>query len=145
MNKKKKYPTMVSSFRVLSFIFAAILISACSKRVAFPTSEVLPAADAVAKVDKNDNNNYEVELKVRNMARPERLNPPRRTYVAWMVTESNGTINIGNLRISSKLRSTLETVTPYKPIRFLITAEETQSVISPSTQVVLTSEEFEID
>lgn len=145
MSKKKKKLSMADSFKILSFIFVAILISACSKRVAFPTSAVLPAADAVAKIDKNDNNNYEIELKVRNIAKPERLNPPRRTYVAWMVTESNGTINIGNLRISSKLRSSLHTVTPYKPIRFFITAEESQGVISPSTQVVLNSEEFDID
>lgn len=144
MKKKKKSISIPDSFKILSFVFAAILISACSKKVVFPTSQVLPAANAVVKIDKNDNNNYELNLEVENMAKPERLTPPRRTYVVWMVSERNGTINMGNLKINNKLRGSLEAVTPFKPICFFITAEEEQDVVTPSTQVVLNSENFEV-
>ena len=144
MKTKKKTLSIPDSFRILSFIFAAILVSACAKKVVFPTSEVLPAANAVVKIDKNDSNNYELELEVENMAHPDRLNPPRRTYVVWMVSERNGTINMGNLKINKKLRGSLEAVTPFKPVCFFITAEEEQDVRSPSTQVVLNSENFEV-
>ncbi len=135
---------MSNSFRILSFIFAAIMISACSKKIVFPTSTVLPAADAVVKIDKDDSNNYELNLEVENMAKPDRLNPPRKTYVVWMVSERNGTINMGNLKINNKLKGSLEAVTPFKPICFFITAEESQNVTVPSTQVVLNSENFEV-
>ena len=144
MTTRKKQLSIPQSFRILSYIFAAIMISACSKKVVFPTSQVLPAAEAVVKIDKNDNDNYEVQLEVENMAKPDRLDPPRDTYVVWMVSEKNGTINMGNLRISNKLKGSLETVTPYKPICFFITAEEKQDVATPSTQVVLNSENFDV-
>ena len=144
MTTRKNYLTIPDSFRILSFIFAAILISACSKKVVFPTSPVLPAADAVVKIDKGDSNNYQLKLEVENMAKPDRLDPPRKNYVVWMVSERNGTINMGNLKISNKLKGSLETVTPYKPICFFVTAEERQDVDTPSTQVVLNSENFEV-
>ena len=144
MTIRKNQLSMSNSFRILSFIFAAIMISACSKKIVFPTSTVLPAADAVVKIDKDDSNNYELNLEVENMAKPDRLNPPRKTYVVWMVSERNGTINMGNLKINNKLKGSLEAVTPFKPICFFITAEESQNVTVPSTQVVLNSENFEV-
>lgn len=143
--KTSKNPLSIPySFRILSFIFAAVLISACSRKVVFPTSTVLPAADAVVKIDKNDNNNYEIDLRVENMAKPDRLDPPRKKYVVWMVSEKNGTINMGNLEISKKLKGSLETASPYKPICFFITAEDKEIVDTPSTQVVLNSENFDV-
>ena len=144
MTTRKKQLSIPQSFRILSYIFAAIMISACSRKVVFPTSQVLPAADAVVKIDKNDNNNYELKLEVENMAQPDRLNPPRKKYVVWMVSERNGTINMGNLKINRKLNGSIEAVTPFKPICFFITAEEEQDVDSPSTQVVLNSENFKV-
>lgn len=144
MTTRKNQLSIPNSFRILSFIFAAILISACSKKVVFPTSTVLPAADAVVKIDKDDSNNYDINLEVENMAKPDRLDPPRKTYVVWMVSEKNGTINMGNLKINNKLKGSLEAVTPYKPICFFITAEEKQDVATPSTQVVLNSENFDV-
>lgn len=144
MTTRKNQLSIPNSFRILSFIFAAILISACSKKVVFPTSTVLPAADAVVKIDKDEGSNYEVNLEVENMAKPDRLDPPRKTYVVWMVSEKNGTINMGNLKINKKLKGSLEAVTPYKPICFFITAEEKQDVDTPSTQVVLNSENFDV-
>ncbi len=142
--KKKNVLPVKDAFRILSFLFAAILISACSNKYVFPTSDVIPAAEAVVKVDKNKNNNYELELEIENMARPERLTPSRRNYVVWMDTERHGTINLGNLRIDRKNRASLNTVTPYKPTRIFITAEDRQDVYTPSSQVVLNSPRIEV-
>lgn len=127
------------AFKVLSYIFAAILISACSGKHTFPTSEVLPAAEAVVKIDKNKNDNFDIELEIENMARPDRLTPARSNYVVWMDTPGHGTVNLGNLRISSKNNASLNTMTPYKPTRIFITAENSQNPMMPSTQVVLDS------
>jgi hypothetical protein len=139
--KKKNLP-LKSAFKVLSFIFAAILISACSKDIVFPASEVVPAAEAVLKIDENSSNNYEVKLEVENLADPKRLTPSRRNYVVWMVTKKHGTINIGNLRVNRKNKANLETITPYEPIRVFVTAEDGDEVVLPSTQVVLDSGKF---
>lgn len=143
-NNKKNFLKMKDSFRILSFIFAAILVSACSKKVVFPVSQVVPAAEAVLKVDRDDNNNYGIELEVSNLAEPERLTPARRHYVVWMVTKQHGTINIGNLDINRKNNGELNTSTPYEPMRVFITAEDDPRPVLPSTQVVLNSEDFKV-
>ena len=141
--KKKQLPVK-EAFRILSFIFAAILISACSKKVTFPVSEVVPAAEAVVKVEEDDNKNYSIELEVKNLASPDRLRPERRYYVVWMVTKEHGTINIGRLDINRKNSGELDTNTPYEPIRIFITAEDDPQPVLPSTQVVLNSGEFKV-
>ena len=143
-NKSKNLLKMKDSFRILSFIFAAILVSACSKKVVFPVSEVVPAAEAVLKVDKDDNNNYEIDLEVTNLAEADRLTPARRHYVVWMVTKQHGTINIGNLDINRKNNGELSTSTPYEPMRMFITAEDDPDPVIPSTQVVLNSGDFKV-
>lgn len=143
-NKPKNSLKMKDAFRVLSFIFAAILVSACSKKVVFPVSEVVPAAEAVLKVDKDDNNNFEIDLEVTNLADADRLTPARRHYVVWMVTKQHGTVNIGNLDINRKNNGELSTSTPYEPMRMFITAEDDPDPVIPSTQVVLNSGEFKV-
>lgn len=144
MKTKKDTLTIKNSFKILSFIFAALLFTACSKKITFPTSEVVPAAEAVLKVDRNKSDNYKVNLEISNLADPGRLTPSRRNYVVWMVTGKHGTINLGNLKVSKKNKASLETVTPYKPIRIFITAEDTPKAVLPSTQVVLNSEKFKV-
>lgn len=141
---KKNGLSIKDSFRVLSFIFAAILVSACSKKIVFPVSEFVPAAEAVLNIDKDSNKNYEIELEVKNLAQPDRLTPARRHYVVWMVSKSHGTINIGNLTINRKSNGELSTSTPYEPIRVFVTAEDDPKPVLPSTQVVLNSGEFKM-
>jgi len=141
-NTKTRSLGVKDAFKVLSFIFAAILISACSREIVFPTSEVVPAAQAKLKIDENKSNNYDVKLEVENLAEPERLTPSRKNYVVWMVTKKHGTINIGNLKVNRKNKAELETVTPYEPIRVFITAEDGDKVVLPSTQVVLDTGKF---
>lgn len=140
----KKVLPMKDAFKLLTIIFMAILISACSKDIVFPTSEVVPAATAVLKIDQNKSDNYEVKLEVENLASADRLTPSRKNYVVWMVTKKHGTINIGNLRVNRKNKADLETVTPYEPIRIFITAEDGDEVVLPSTQVVLDSGKFKL-
>lgn len=144
MNAHYKKLRIKKSFTILTFILAALLMSSCSQKILFPTSGVLPAAEAVLEINKNDNNNYEVVLEIEKIAEPDRLTPPRRTYTAWMVTARHGTINIGNLNISRKNSAFLKTATPYEPIRVFITAEDNFNALVPSTQVVLNSEEFKV-
>lgn len=143
-SKNKQLPVK-DAFKVLTYIFAAILMSSCSNRYVFPTSEVLPAAEAEVEIEKNKNNNYEIELEVENIAQPDRLTPARRNYVVWAETENHGTVNLGNLGISGKNKAELTTMSPYKPIRIFITAEDGLNVMRPSTQVVLNTGRIDVD
>lgn len=96
---------------------------------------------------KDNNNNYKLEVSITNLAPPERLQPPRSTYVVWINTKENGIQNIGQLNSENKffskaLKASLTTVTPYKPTRVFITAEDNAAIQYPGNPVVLSTDRF---
>ena len=132
----------LKSFSIL--MFAAFILQSCASRYAFSTSQVVPAAEGAVKVKKDGNNNYKVNVEVKRLVEPKRLTPTRQLYVVWMETEKNGTKNIGQLKtssgmFSSTLRSSLETVSPFKPVSFMITAEDEGNIEYPGGQTVLST------
>lgn len=123
-------------------VFAAFSLSSCAKKMTFGTSSVVPAAQGSVKLKSDKNNNTSIDLSVEHLAKPGDLTPSRKTYVVWMETAGNGTKNIGSINTSSgflsgKLKSSLKTVTPYKPTGFFITAEDDETITYPGSQVVL--------
>ncbi|HVF97212.1 MAG TPA: hypothetical protein VM871_07830 [Flavisolibacter sp.] len=123
------------------------LFSACSRKIGFENSTIAPAARGSVKVDKDNNNNYQISLDVKMLAEPNRLAQPKAVYVVWMETEQNGTQNLGQLKtddglFSSTLKASLKTTTPYKPRRIFITGEDNATVQTPSSFVVLNTNSF---
>ncbi|CAA9494931.1 MAG: hypothetical protein AVDCRST_MAG96-1687 [uncultured Segetibacter sp.] len=123
-------------------LFIVFSLPSCARKFAFSTSPVVPAAEGSVKVKKSKNDNYKIELKVIRLADPKRLEPPKESYVVWMQTEHNGTKNIGQLKtstgfLSKTLKSSLETVTSFKPAGFFITAENNANIQNPGGRIVL--------
>ena len=86
----------------------------------------------------NKNNNYKIELQISYLAEPERLQPPKKTYVVWLVGEDrNDPINIGRLEGNKKLKVKFETVSSIKPKRLFISAEDDYATQFPSYMIVL--------
>ncbi|WP_242695781.1 hypothetical protein [Desertivirga brevis] len=128
-------------------LYCSLVLSACSKKVTFNPSSIVPAAQGYAKIKKDENKNYSISISIENLASPDKLQPPRNVYVAWIDTENNGTKNIGQLKSSSgfftsALSGELTTVTPYKPTRVFITAEERATIDRPNMGAVLVTREF---
>lgn len=128
---------------VLLLSLVALLFIGCSQKVNFPVSNVLPSADATAKIKKDKNKNYQIDLEVKNLTSPDRLSPPREMYVVWIETDK-GTINLGQLKssksmFSSARNASMRTTTPHKPSRFIITAEDKANNKEPGSQVILES------
>ncbi|MEO5977528.1 MAG: hypothetical protein ABIS36_09555 [Chryseolinea sp.] len=132
-----------TSFSKISLLFSILFITAsCASNYPFQTSSVVPAAEGGVKVKRDKNSNYDVSMSTIRLAQPTRLSPSRQYYVAWMTTEGNGVKNIGQLKSSSSLfsktlKSSLETVTSFKPTGFFITAEDNSSIQYPSEQIIL--------
>jgi hypothetical protein len=131
--------------RVLIFIVVAACLSGCGRSLSFVPSTVVPGADGKVKVRKDKNRNYAVDLNIDNLADPGLLKTPKAYYVVWMETTDNGTVNLGRLNSSRSLfskarRGSLQTVTPYHPLRFLVTAEDQADGQYPSSETVLASE-----
>ncbi len=136
-----------SIFPVSILLFIIFTHEACTRKIAFSTSTVVPAAQGSVKLKKDNNNNYNIDLSVMRLADPKRLNPPKNIYVVWMDTEQNGTKNIGQLKSSSSLfsktlKSSLKTVTPFKPTGIFITAEDNANIQYPGEEIVLRTGHF---
>lgn len=147
MNANLFFPTTRKSLRLVSFCVLLITCISCARKISFATSTVVPAAEGTVKVKKDNNNNYAVEVDVRNLAEPARLPQPKNVYVVWLQTENNGTQNLGRLNtssglFSSTLKASLKTVTPYKPVRIFVTGESSADVTYPGNYVVLNTRSF---
>jgi hypothetical protein len=123
----------------LSFI---CLLAACSKKMVFARSVIVPAAEGRVKIKHDQNNNYAINVTVNQLADPKNLQPPRETYVVWMESKDKGIKNLGRLKSSSGLfskglKASLSAVTSFKPVRFFITAEESGDVLQPGPQTIL--------
>jgi len=113
----------------------------------FQTSIVVPAARGFVKVSKDNNKNYVIKIQLTDLAEVNRLTPPKKTYVVWLVTEEDITRNIGQIKssssmLSSKLKASFETVSSNKPTKIFITAEDDGNVQFYGSQIVLTTNKF---
>lgn len=136
-----------SSFIGLLATALAFTFTACTKKVSFLNSSVVPAARGTVKVSKDKNQNYVINLDISNLAEVSHLSPPGKTYIVWMEAAKNKTKNIGQIdsstkTFSNKLEASFESTSPIKPTKIFITAEDDASVEYPSDQIVLTTNRF---
>lgn len=134
-------------FKYFLMIMITISISSCTKKIAFLTSSVVPAARGDVQVHKDKNMNYVIHVHISELAEISRLSPPRQSYVIWMVTDQDITKNIGKLNskmggMSKQLNASFETVSSFKPNKIFITAEDDASVQFPNSQIILSTDSF---
>jgi len=146
----KSIQTESSINTILTIVAAAIVLfffSSCARKISFQTSSVVPAARGDVKVKKDNNNNYNIQVSLNNLAEPKRLEPSKNTYVVWMETSDNVTKNIGQINsstgfLSNKLKASFETVSSTKPTKIFLTAEDDAGIQYPGTQVIMTTNDF---
>ena len=131
-----------------TFIVVVILMSnACTKKIAFQSSSVVPAARGEVKVTRDNNKNYVIKIHLDNLAEVKRLQTAKDIYLVWMATDQDSIKNLGQLIsktgfMSSKLNASFETVTSFKPKRIFITAETNPNAQTPGDQIVLSTTQF---
>ncbi len=134
-----------SSFLKLIFISIILFfISSCGTTVDFPVSDYLPAADVKAKIKKDENNICEVTVKADHLAEPERLNPPKKRYIVWIIDVDGDKHKIGELEPDKSKEAKLNTMTPFEPVQLFITAEKRKNPDWPSTYIIFRSEVFNL-
>lgn len=149
-NKMKTLKFNFLSRNILLGASVALLLlslTSCAKKITFQNSTVVPAARGKVTVDKDNNKNYVVKIKIDNLAEVSRLEPSRKSYVVWMETDESLVKNIGQIKsdnqfISSKLKASFETVTAFKPTKIFITAEDNADAQYPGSQLVLETNKF---
>jgi hypothetical protein len=134
---------------LLPLILAAMLLASCAKTVTFNQSTTVPGAHGGVRIKKDKNDNYNVDVHVRNLPNPDDLHPPKRSYVVWLETNDNRSLNIGNVNISrglfsKKRKGKLETTSSFKPVRIFITPEDEKSPKIPGAEAVLSTSLFRV-
>lgn len=129
---------------VLTTILLVSSFSSCAKKIMFEQSSIVPGAEASVKIKKDRNGNYSINMDVLHLAEPKKLPLAKSVYLVWMQTDDNSTKNIGILNSSSgllskTLKASLHTVTPFKPTRIYITAEDDSNITFPAGETVLTT------
>ena len=123
-------------FSGILLIAMLLLFDSCARKIVFQSSSVVPAAEVTVKVTKDNNSNYAIQLQLSNLAEPEKLTPAMKTYVVWMETAQENAKNIGQINsstslLSKRLKASFETVSPVKPTKIFITAEDNATVLYP--------------
>lgn len=135
--------TYLTVFAILSGAYA------CSTKVTFPVSSVVPAAEPVASINKTKEGAYLVKLDINNLALPERLSPPKKHYIVWVEAPGQGLIKLGEIANNTGMfknrgKASFEKETMYKPTKLLITAENDLDINYPGSTVILKSKPFEL-
>ena len=131
-------------------VFAILMIlsfDSCTRKQKFLNSSIAPAARGYAMVKKDKNENFVVRVELTELAEVERLQPPRKSYIVWMLSDEGTTKNLGRLNsstgtFSKKLKASFITVSTFKPLKVFITAENDETIQYPVGQVVLTTDRF---
>jgi biopolymer transport protein ExbD len=111
---------------LINLVFVAVLVflTSCATTVKFPVSSVTPAAEITAKKTQDKNKNYVIEVTAKNLASANRVDPTKKNYNVWIVTENNGTKNAGMLVNKNAKTASLKTSTPFDVKEIFITAED---------------------
>ncbi len=134
---------MKTASKVLIMTLAVVLIS-CTTTVKFPVSKIAPAAEGVVKIKKDKNGNYQIDLTVKYLSNPDRLNPPRSQYIVWLLTQDSLTRNMGRLVSDNKNKARFKNATSFRPTQIFITAENDGEITSPGTQELFRSEQLSL-
>lgn len=117
---------------VILSIVLMVFITSCATKAKFPISGITPGAEITAKMKKDKNNNFRIFIEANYLASAERLSPPKKTYIIWILTKDNSIKNIGQLKSKSSKKSTFETLSSFKPVEIFITAENEGDLSIPS-------------
>lgn len=147
MKPQKSYLLIKKLFLGILMTTMILLVTSCATNVSFLNSSVVPAAKGSVKIKKDNNNNYQIYLEIKDLAEVERLQSSKQMYIVWMETERGIYENLGQLQsstgfMSKQLKASLESSSPYKPVRIFVTAENESNVQYPDSIEILTTDKF---
>ncbi|MBV8476668.1 MAG: hypothetical protein JO266_21710 [Acidobacteria bacterium] len=127
-----------SATLVISLLLVLSGTIACGgKNVHMTPASTQPAAQGVAELKHDKNGNLTVDLKVKHLARPEALTPPKTTYVVWIQSSNTAARKLGELKVNGKLEGEFKSPVPAANFQIFVTAEDGPTVSEPTGPEVL--------
>jgi hypothetical protein len=101
-----------------------------------PSAQVPSATGKVSA--KRSEGNMELSVKVDHMAPPEKIARGATTYVVWAEPAAGGAPqNLGSLKVGEDRSAKLDTTTPSRDMKIIVTPETSPDVTKPSNDPVL--------
>ncbi|MBK6848929.1 MAG: hypothetical protein IPG96_15815 [Proteobacteria bacterium] len=124
---------------------AALTLAGCAHTVAVNRSTIVPGATGKLTVEKDDSGNAKIKLEVAHLAPSSQLSPPRAAYVVWGQTRDGRAFMLGQLKVDDEYNGAFEGTAPVTSLRVIVSAEESTAATQPSSQIVLSTDNFEAD
>jgi hypothetical protein len=145
-NSKTDHPSKIFFLSIIAFI-AIVSFSGCAVKAPFLNSSIVPAAEGKVKMKTDRNKNFVISIEIFNLALPNRLDPPKNTYVVWMDDGNNNIKNMGQIKssapfMSKAMKASFKNISSFRPVKIFITAEYEANVQIPSSETVLTTNNF---
>lgn len=98
-----------------------------------------PAAEGTVNLRQTSNGNTKINLSVKHLAPPARIDPASAVIVVWVRGLEAGALpqNLGALRVNKNLSGKLQAVTSLSAFDFFLTCEGTQTVVAPTSTELL--------
>ena len=121
-------------------LVTVVVLQACTPKMAFVSSTVVPAATGTIDIKKDKNSNYLLNVNVSNLAPSKNLSPSKKVYLVWMDADDKSVKKLGQLNPSGKaLKGSMRATAVNKPDDVFITAEDDPEISYPSGDIVLTT------
>ncbi len=103
------------------------------------SSPRVAAAEGTVTVSDAGNNNTGVNVNVRHLARPQRIDPSASTYVVWAkpLSDYGRPQSLGALNVDQELNAKLSSTTPFRDFEIFVTAESSPQVQDPRGERLL--------
>ena len=99
-----------------------------------------PAATGEAVVSTTDDGNTQINLEVKHLAPPEKINSGATAFVVWVRNNDENfgePQNLGALKVDDDLSGSISAVTNLRSFDLYVTAEPTSSATSPTGDALL--------
>lgn len=102
-------------------------------------SDIAPASEGTVKAVKGDGGNTALSVKVKHLAPASRLVDDASVYVVWVEPPNAPPQNVGVLSVNADKEGVLNTLTPHRRFKVMITPESSPEAQEPSNDEVFTS------
>jgi hypothetical protein len=125
-------------FAIVMFAMLAVWPFASAREYHMTAATMVPGATGTVKAEKaKDNGNVKLDIKVDHLARPSSLTPSESSYLVWIRPNGGEAFKQGAIGVDKNLSGELKLETVSKDFDVFITAEQSDSVTTPSDVVVL--------
>jgi hypothetical protein len=114
----------------LCALLALALAGCASAPIPLVNSPIVPAASGeITTTEEGNNHNLRLEIEVKHLAPPEKVEPGATVYVVWVEVAGATPQNVGSLRVDDDLAGKLDTTTPFHRFNLAITAEREPAAV----------------